>query len=91
MTRSNDAAAQERVSVVVEVVWAIRQPDGMVISCELRTVNKYNFELVLLADRARTYSQQFLTRLNALLEADAMRDRVIAAVGGAPVVDRRRR
>jgi hypothetical protein len=43
----------------------------------------------LLLNGERVHSRRSLTRLNALLEADAMRDRVLASVGGVAVMERR--
>jgi len=71
------------------MLWGVRQPGGEVISCRLLARDPYDFEVMMFVGRERVHSRRFLNRLSAELEADAMKDRVIAAVGGVPLAGRR--
>jgi hypothetical protein len=79
------------VSLRSEMLWAIRQPDGRVIECRLLQPDESDFDVVLLVDGERTHTRRCLTRVSAELEGNAMHARVIAAVGGVPVMARQPR
>jgi hypothetical protein len=78
-----------KATVTAEVLWGVRQPNGEVISCRLFKGDAYDFEVMMFVGRERVHSRRFPNRSSAELEADSMKDRIIAAVGGVPLAGRR--
>jgi hypothetical protein len=64
-----------------QVLWAIRQADGQIISCELLE-DAQAFELVLCAGNERVSARRYLSRGSAELEAESMKERMVASVCG---------
>jgi hypothetical protein len=76
-------------ALAADVLCGIRQPDGQVISCQLLARDTDDVEVQMFMGRERVYSRRFLNRSSAELEADSMKERVIAAVGGVALSGRR--
>jgi hypothetical protein len=60
-----------------ERLWAIRQPDGLLITCELHTHHEKDFGVVLLLMGEPVNRQRFRTRLNALIAVTSLKDRSV--------------
>jgi len=67
---------------VAEVLWALKQADGQVISCKLIAQDADKFELALFAGEERVIARRYLSSGSAELEAESMKERVRASVKG---------
>jgi hypothetical protein len=76
---------------LAETLWSIRQSDGQVISCQLRADDNGHCDVLLQVNGERMSERRFLSHASAELQADAMKDRMIAAVRGVLVTARRMR
>jgi len=60
-----------------------------VISCQVRADHHGSFDVVLLLNGEHVSDRRFLSFTAAELEADAMKDRMLATVQGVLVTERR--
>jgi hypothetical protein len=65
-----------------ERLWALRQADGQLISCKLVTEDIHTFNLMLFAGDVRVCTRRYLSRMSAELEAESLKERMIASVRG---------
>jgi hypothetical protein len=69
-------------------LWRILQPNRDAISCQVRADDQGHFNVVLIMNGMRVSDRRCLSYSAAELEADAMKDRMLASVRGVLVTER---